>query len=251
MASTLNKYIRMLEALKSNGFSLEPVENYFESTQSPTIYIRHDVDRMASRALKMAVAESNIGVFSTYYFRCTADSIFPERFIREIDDMGHRIGYHYEVFSRAGGDPKKAIELFRRDLESLRKIATIDTAAAHGAPLSAVSNMMGGQTIDMKEFDLLGEVYIDIDYNNVLYLSDSGGVFGSKHNLRDWSDGMNYTTPTKVENLAHVLKPQKYKFAVMGCHPERYPHNLIGFIQASATDNLINIAKTILKKVRK
>jgi hypothetical protein len=36
--------------------------------------------------------------------------------------MGHEIGYHYEVLSEANGDPEKAIELFRSNLEKLRQI---------------------------------------------------------------------------------------------------------------------------------
>ncbi len=241
----------MLKKLKDSGYRLMHVENYYEGLGAPTVFIRHDVDRMPGRALDMARAEREIGALSTYYFRCDDNARFPIEHIEMIKELGHQIGYHYEVFSRANGDSEKALELFGKELAELRKYADIKTCAAHGAPLSEISNMSGGQLIKVRDFELLGEVYLDIDYQKVLYMSDSGGIFGSPYNLRDWSNGKNLRTPTKPLDLPKILHPDKEPYAIMGCHPERWPKSIPGYLQAELMDMGVVAAKRIIQMTRK
>ena len=63
------------------------------------VVLRHDIDRKPMNALRMAELEYELGIQSTYYFRfpCT----FKPEIIRKIRDLGHEVGYHYEVLSKA------------------------------------------------------------------------------------------------------------------------------------------------------
>ena len=36
-------------------------------------------------------------------------------------DLGHEVGYHYEVLSKAKGDYEKAIQMFEQELNEFRK----------------------------------------------------------------------------------------------------------------------------------
>ncbi|WP_269849870.1 hypothetical protein [Methanosarcina horonobensis] len=74
------------------------------------VLLRHDVDRMPGRALATAQIEHELGIKATYYFR-TSENVFKPDIIRQIRDMGHEIGYHYETLSEAKGD-KKSLRAF-------------------------------------------------------------------------------------------------------------------------------------------
>jgi len=52
---------------------------------------------------------------------------WDETIIREIRDMGHEIGYHYDDLSFCKGDHEKAIRRFEKNLATLREIAPVKT----------------------------------------------------------------------------------------------------------------------------
>jgi hypothetical protein len=56
--------------------------------------------------------------------------------IKEIHDLGHEIGYHYENLTTCMGNMEAAIDDFQRNLEKLRKIAPVSTICMHGSPRS-------------------------------------------------------------------------------------------------------------------
>ncbi len=60
-----------------------------------TMILRHDVDRRPQTHLKWQSLKKNLGIKGTYYFRIVPES-FDENIIKEIEAMGHEIGYHYE-----------------------------------------------------------------------------------------------------------------------------------------------------------
>jgi hypothetical protein len=120
------KFLRLCEAI-SNTYPTVTMAEYLDN-QNPDNFIlmRHDVDRIPERALVTARIEHGLGIRSTYYFR-TIKSVFKPNIIRQIKDMGHEIGYHYETLSEANGDLEKAIELFGSHLNDFRKICEIKT----------------------------------------------------------------------------------------------------------------------------
>ena len=54
----------------------------------------------------------------------------------KIPDLGHEVGYHYEVLSKANGNYERAIKLFEQELSKFRKIVDVKTICMHGSPLS-------------------------------------------------------------------------------------------------------------------
>ena len=67
----------------------------------------------------MAKREHEMGIRSSYYFRYPFT--FRPDIIRKIRDLGHEIGYHYEVLSKTNGDYTKAIALFSDRVRRVQK----------------------------------------------------------------------------------------------------------------------------------
>lgn len=179
---TFEIYGQLLEAGLESGYEHITVREYLSSKDLPPQFIihRHDVDRKPENALAMAQLEAEHGISSTYYAR-TIDKTFKPELIRKIENLGHEIGYHYEDMDRANGDIKEAHESFRKELNRLRELVTIDTICMHGNPLTSHDNrdMWNGDQ-EFEEYDLLGEAYLSMDFVDVTYFSDTG---------RTWEDG--------------------------------------------------------------
>jgi hypothetical protein len=96
------------------------------------IILRHDVDRRMDRAVRMAELENELGIRSTYYLR-SIPKVFRPDAIRRLHELGHEVGYHYEVMSRADGDAEEAIALFEEDMRRFGEIVPVDTVSMHGS----------------------------------------------------------------------------------------------------------------------
>jgi len=244
VAFPLSAYIDMLEVLRSQGYALGPVKRYWTGYARPFLFLRHDVDRLTHRAVAMARAEKDAGFLSTFYFRCRQGCVFPDQAIRAISDLGHEVGYHYEVMTRCHGDIQKARSLFSRELASLRELAEVVTVAAHGSPLSSVSNLFFSDGMDRAALGLFGEPQVDFDFSDVFYVTDTGGLFGSPHNRRDWSNGKNLRNPTPPVALPAILHPGKEPVVLLTTHPERWPEANAAVWAHSVVDWGVNALKT-------
>lgn len=246
MAHSLASYRSMLTDLATAGFRLCPVRTYFDGVVAARVaYLRHDVDRLPRRAVAMAVVEAKLGVASTYYFRCDAQKRFPTAAIARVQGLGHEIGFHYESFSRTRGDASAALALFERELKSLRDLVPVATIAPHGAPLSASSNMEFADGIGLDRFNLIGDATA-IDFSSILYVTDTGGTFGSQHNLRDRVDGRMLQGDTPPSRLLEHIRALGESRVVISCHPERWPASALGLAQARLQDLAVNAMKKVV-----
>ncbi len=153
---TVNKYEELCLALLDTGYTPLTVYSYLvlggqkknNNNNNKLVVLRHDIDRKLGNALRMAELEHELGIQSTYYFR--VPYTFKPDIIRKI--LGHEVGYHYEVLSKAKGDYEKAIELFEQELNEFRRIADVKTISMHGSPLSKYDNRDLWKRYDFKEF---------------------------------------------------------------------------------------------------
>ena len=99
---SLTIYKNLLHTLRDRGYRIHRVDLAPEPGDSKFIILRHDVDWLPLNALKMAKLESEMGIRSSYYFRTVPQS-FDESVIREIFQMNHEVGYHYENLSTVVG----------------------------------------------------------------------------------------------------------------------------------------------------
>ena len=68
-----------------------------------TIILRHDVDRLPQNSVNTARIEKNLNITGSYYFRIVQKS-YDATIIKQIAELGHEIGYHYEDLTLSKGD---------------------------------------------------------------------------------------------------------------------------------------------------
>lgn len=225
---------------------------YLSSKSLPKRFalMRHDVDRTPYNSLKTARIESELGIKATYYFRATKNVFIP-KIIKEIADMGHEIGYHYEVLSEAGGDYSKAIKLFDQHLSEFREICDINTICMHGRPLSKFDNRDLWKVHDFRKFDILGEAYLSAG-KELNYFSDTGRGWSSKNNIRDFIPGK--TQDISVDTTSELIKlidSKKLNNFYILTHPHRWSSSIFDWSLYLGADLAVNFVKKGLMVVRK
>jgi hypothetical protein len=210
--------------------------HYVEDPSSSRIILRHDVDRRPMNALRMALLENRIGLRSTYYFRCVPSS-FDASIICQIANMGHEVGYHYEVMSKAKGDASEAKRIFKDDLKDLRSLCEINTACMHGSPASKHINMDFWRDAQLSEFGLMGEAYLTIG-NEVTYFTDTGGRWNSKFNIRDKISKCKM--PSEMDTREIISRVPSDSTLYISCHPERWAGHRFEWMRYRMMDRMTN-----------
>ena len=250
---TLNAYRHYLNAIKKSYSNIFRFEDYFTFDPKPASFclIRHDVDRKPQYALRMAKLENSVGLKSTYFFR-TKRHTFINDIISAIASLGHEIGYHYESLSDAGGNMEKALEDFGKNLTRLRAVVPVSTIAMHGRPLSAYDNRKIWEPAEqhsklLDHYSVLGEVYLDIDYSDIAYISDTGRNWSpNKNNLRDVVDSQISLRFRNGRNLLNYLGHHPHPKLVFLVHPERWSENRIEYGVQYIKDKAINLIKALV-----
>jgi hypothetical protein len=254
---TLN---RLFSFLKNSGFNFISVAEYFQNPGVKYLILRHDVDARNKNSLQCADMENRLGIRGTYYFRSVRGS-FDEGIIRKISHLGHEIGYHYEDLAAARGDYDMAIRLFEQNLAKLRRLVPIETICMHGSPLSKFDNRKMWEKYDYRDFGIRGEPYLDIDFREVLYLTDTGRRWdGERYSIRD------RVTPAGTEpdsgGTAPAVKHPGFRSTfdiiraaatgilpakiMITLHPQRWDDNLLPWLSELLLQNVKNAGKALL-----
>lgn len=222
----LDLYRSLCCNLHSSGYVVQTVAEYFRNQATRVCLIRHDVDSWPGNALKMAEIESDLGIHTTYYFRQSPLSV-NDGVIKKIVFLGHEIGYHYEDLAATGGDFEAAIMRFKRNLDFFRFYYPVKTIAMHGRPLSPWDSKDLWKNYDYHDFGLIAEPYLDIDFNQVAYLTDTGNCWdGDKYSVRDHVQSpfkfIIHSTSDLIEHIQSGKLPDKI---MLNIHPARWNDN--------------------------
>jgi hypothetical protein len=80
----------------------------------------------------------------------------------------------------------RAWELFKVNLWKIRKVVNVKIIYAHGSPLSPYSNQILREKYNYKKLGIIREPYLDIDWNEFGYLTDTGRRWnGDSVSVRD------------------------------------------------------------------
>ncbi|MEI7473901.1 MAG: hypothetical protein WCK67_03905 [bacterium] len=254
---TLKKYKQFLKNIVNSYDNVLRFDDFFirQNALNEFVIIRHDVDRKPLNALKTAKIENELGIQTTYYFR-SKNNKFSTEVIKEISSLGHEIGYHYENLSDENGDMESALLSFEENLNKLRGIVPVKTIAMHGKPFSKYDNRdlwknKENHDLLLNKFEILGEVYLDIDYTNIAYINDTGRNWSSgRSNLRD---KVNSQINTDFKNNKQVLAYLQNKVSpkvIFQMHPERWSDNLPEWTSQLVKDKAINSVKLITSIIR-
>jgi len=255
---TLKSYETLIHALKSEHYKFLTLEEYFKLSVSklpdrPFILMRHDVDRKPQNALRMAKLEHEVGVKSTYYFR-TIPKTFKSDIIKEIAELGHEIGYHYENLAETNGNYELAIKDFEKNLAELREIVPIKNIAMHGSPMRKWDSRDLWKKYNYKDYGITSEPYFDIDFDKVLYITDAGRSWDNKKiNKRDkvnskFDFNFKHTTDI-IETLVQNKLPEQI---MINIHPEHWASSQSEWCKIWIVRKVKNnIKKIILRKAKR
>lgn len=301
---TINIYSQLIEALQQQGFSFQPIGEFLEEPKEKIVILRHDVDQVPYNSLKTAQKENELGIKGSYYFRTVPQS-FDEKIIKEIYSLGHEVGYHYEDVSMTANRQKAedrrrkeekeedyekylaelAIKSFEENLTKFREIVPIKTICMHGSPMSRWDSRLLWKYYDYKDFGIVGEPYFDINFDEVLYLTDTGRRWdGSAVSIRDKGLGIRNKELGEEGYKEWKVKPvsgslmnmtsesidfhNKYRFRstsqiisvaekgelpdkiMITFHPQRWTDKIVPWVKELAWQNVKNVGKYFLVKLR-
>lgn len=243
---TLEKYRLLCQAIVESAVQVTTIHKYLLKPDQAKrmLVLRHDVDRCPQNALLMAKLESEFKLRSTYYFRFKLH-VFKTDIIRQIADLGHDIGYHYETLSKARGNFPEALKLFEHELSEFRKITQVHTICMHGSPLSPFDNRDLWKKYDFHQFNLTGEAFLSIDYRKVQYFTDTGRTWKkTQFNIRDFSPGSQPANAIKsTDDLIMAIRQKTYPQICISAHPERWASTLPNWVFSFGFDQLSNFLK--------
>ena len=245
---TLKKYEQLCRSVLAARVGTCTISEFLSSAENhkKTVIFRHDVDRNPLQALFMASVESKCGIKSTYYFR-TKKTVFRPDIIQKINQLGHEIGYHYETLAECKGDYEKAMSLFIEELQMFRKICPVTSISMHGRPLSKFDNRDLWKKYDFRDHGLLGECYLSIDYNQVLYLSDTGRTWHpTRYNVRDTVEGQTLPELETTAELIQLIQAGLDRPLCLLTHPNRWTDSPFSWGKEWLLDQCINRIKQLL-----
>jgi len=250
---TDDAYRILLDSLTANGYETLTVAEYLAAESLPERFVidRHDVDRKPGNALRLAELEADRGIESTYYVR-TTEEVFRPDLIRRIAALGHEVGFHYEAVDRAGGDLEQAEETFARNLNLVRGVAPVDTVCMHGNPLTPHDNRDLWDAASFETFGLLGEAYRSMDFEDVVYFSDTGrtwrdGALKVKDHTR--GEGTKRVGADSTYDLVDLFREGAVSRACLLSHPNRWADTGVELVAERTKDTAINAVKRGLNKL--
>ena len=258
MDFTRQKYRELISQLKKSGYEFITYANYcVGKLPQRFVILRHDVDLKSLNSFGVAWDEKKIGAKATYYFRAVPES-WDDEVIQVIYQFGHEIGYHYESLTTCNGDVQKAFGDFAKNLEKLRELAPVSTICMHGSPRSPYDSKDIWKQYDYKDLGIIGEPYLTTDFSKVLYLTDTGRRWdGYKVSVRDKIKGYQEEWNQKgwsfhsTDDIIRALQENELPDQIMmTTHPQRWNDFGIAWIKEYLMQNVKNLVKAILIKLR-
>lgn len=210
MKNTLKEYQQIIKALNIK-YNILTINEYLNTSVNKNndnniLLLRHDVEKFHKNALEMAKKEYALGIKATYYFRADTKA-YNTKVMNEIKSMGHEIGYHYNTLDRSGGNYEIAWNLFKEDLSKFREDEfNISTICMHGQPrIKKIGYEKNGDLFnkyDYRDLNIKGEAYLDIDFNKINYISDTGINWDDYKNNKDLIKSL-LNSNNKVYILVH------------------------------------------------
>jgi hypothetical protein len=251
-------FSELLKKLLESKYSFETFFQHctFDNS-SEKVILRHDVDRIPLNSVKTARIEYSLGIKGTYYFRVVTKS-YDLNIMATIAELGHEIGYHYEDVDLVLSNNKElrtkdqgqiidaAFESFCKNLELFRQNFDIKTICMHGSPLAKYDNKIIWQKYNYRDLGIIGEPYLDLNFNEFAYLTDTGRKWnGDKFSLRDKvKSKYNFNFKSTQDIIDGIDRlPDKVMFTI---HPQRWHDNPLLWLKELLFQNVKNQIKRII-----
>ncbi|MDY0279192.1 MAG: hypothetical protein RBR35_01365 [Salinivirgaceae bacterium] len=272
---TFGKYKEIIAAIADSEYQVLKIKDYITRDKLPEkfIIIRHDVDLDAYYQLKFAQLEHQHNIHTSYYFRKT-DKTFKEDVINEVAELGHEVGYHYEVFTKALGDPIEAMRIFRNEQAVFSEKWKSLTVCPHGGSfvdnadgyslknmVTLIPKLVTGKIVFSKhvnfdmwkenkfdDFGIIGDAYKSVDFSDILYLSDTGRSWDQRYKRLDKVDSsINPLFDIKSSNdIIDVIEKGEVNKIYLLVHFEQWKDNLFDWLGWYAAQVIRRTGKRII-----
>lgn len=277
---TVKKYKDLIRVLLNEGYrsiSVERAISLNEIREDEKIaVIRHDIDTRFDLpiALIMADFENRNNVIASYYFR-TVPETYDIHLIEKIRDLGHEIGYHYEVMSLAKGNEAEAMKRFVKDLEELRRSCQVKTICQHGGAMghyntTSISGLLEigwdylrgkirrieyfpsiklWDKYKLEDYGLVGDAYLSLDFSIFKYFSDTGQRWDSHETriLDNIQESQSYRkiTARSTDDLIDLIRSDKIRHLNLLVHPANWNDPFFPWLKWRVLQNVRNHLKKL------
>jgi hypothetical protein len=135
----------------------------------------------------------------------------------------------------------------------LHKIFPVTLICADGDPLSKYNNLWLWEKFDYKRFGISHEMYLDIDYNDYAYFTDTGRCWnGDKFNVWDHiKTNKKWPHYHSTSDIIHALENDTFPVkSAINIHPQRWNDNVFEWTKELVMQNVKNQVKRLLLVTR-
>ena len=244
MDFTVTQYKKLLQSLILQGYHFQTFADFLRNPEEKTIILRHDVDLYPQNSLTFAKIQAEYKIKGVYYFRAVSES-WDDTIIKQIADLGHEVGYHYENLTTCKGDIAAGFNDFKENLAKLRDLVPVSTICMHGSPLSKYDSKDLWKKYHYKELDIIGEPYFDVNFDDVFYLTDTGRKWdGESVSVRDKVKSSYKQSFHSTDNIIDAANQGKLPNKIMYTfHPQRWSNQPLFWLRELLFQKLKNIIK--------
>lgn len=243
--------------LKAKGLVSIPAREVTSILDS-FLVLKHDIENSVPKAYKLAEIEHKYGHRGTYYAHAyLLDDPQNVVLLKEMQEMGHEISYHYDVMDSNHGDIDGAIQEFEANRKRFESLGfPIVTVCQHGNPVvervGYTSNRDFFRSSRVQAlYPLIADIMVDYKekyHTDYTYFSDAGRkfklIFDPINNDIVNSDDKNIP----YEDLDALLKALPSK-AIISTHPHRWTDSAASYIVKEKTFKIIKGAAKMAMKV--
>lgn len=188
------EYKKLLSTIIKKGFAFKKFEDFVENKNGQLI-LRHDIDFSIEYAVEMSEIEKFFGVKSTYFFliSCENYNLLSKKnveSVKTIMNVGHSVGLHFDPTSY-----DNELEGLKYELEIFQNYFGQTKLLSFHRPSNKIL-----QGVNWIPNDIINS-YSKKYYNDITYISDSGGEFSFGHPFENSS----FLSLKNIQLLIHPI----------------------------------------------
>ena len=257
MIFTYNHWDEFCKNLAGKGVKSIPTREILASTANYVV-LKHDVETNVPKAYRLAAIEHKYGQRGSYYVQ--AYLLHDEKnilMLREMQEMGHEISYHYDVMDSSKGDLDKAIKVFADNKQIFEKNGfVIRTVCQHGNPVVERVGYTSNRDFFRSErvralYPNITDVMVNLKSDvptDFVYYSDAGRVFKMIYDPLN-NDIVNSDDKNiAYQNLNELIEAFDFSNGIIiSTHPHRWCETAVSYLfKTYAFKTIRVVAKTVM-----
>lgn len=259
MIFVYKKWDAFCKRLAESGIYSIPAKDVSADTKKYLV-LKHDVETDVGKALEMARIENKYGHKGSYYVQAylMADKNNIQK-LKQIQDMGHEISYHYDVMDSCRGDIEKAIIEFETNRAVFENSGfNLYTLCQHGNPVVERVGYTSNRDFFRNErvsqmYDSLSDImvnYKEKHQTDYVYFSDAGRkfkmIYDPINNDVVNSDDKNVSYKDLNELFDNLSKE---KGNIISTHPHRWTKSTVKYVVKASIFKVVRFIAKILVKI--